>query len=211
MSHSTFHWTPEHGSKLATFYDANAKPATHYHFSALAAASLYTSVSDLTRFIQAHLPGPEGERAGRGVLEPLTLQEMRRPHASKFGADIWGLGIILYAGNNTGGFVVGHDGKNDPAINTAARFNPDTGNGIVVLETGNSLLATEVAGEWVFWETGNIDLLMFQIAAPGMLRTMVFGAIGILVASLVAVWRLRRAGAPGSQRSGVSTSGESLQ
>jgi hypothetical protein len=42
---------------------------------------------------------------------------------------------MLYAGNNAGAFVIGHDGNNDPAINTAARVDPETGNGVVVLET----------------------------------------------------------------------------
>ena len=99
----------------------------------------------MTRFIQAHAIGANGEPAGRGVLKPKTLEEMRRPHASQLGADIWGLGTMLYAGNNAGGFVIGHDGNNDPAINTAARLHPETGHGVVVLETGNRMLATTLA------------------------------------------------------------------
>ncbi len=157
MVRSSYAWTPSDGTTLATFYDGASGPATHYRFSAVAATSLYTSVSDLTRFIQAHLPGQNGEPIGLGVLASVTINDMWQPHAAKFGQDIWGLGTILYASNDEGGFVVGHDGKNDPAINAAARLDPATGNGIVVLETGNPLLATELAGEWVFWETGNID------------------------------------------------------
>jgi len=150
-------------------------------------------VSDLTRFIQAHLPGPDGEPAGRAVLEPETIKEMWRPHASQMGQDIWGLGTILYASNNEGGFIIGHDGNNEPAINTAARFNPETGNGIVMLETGNPLLASEIAGEWVFWETGNVDLLTLMMSAPKMFRTVAYGSVPIILASLLAAWRLRRA------------------
>ena len=119
----------------------------------------------MTRFIQAHAIGPKGEPAGRGVLAPKTLEEMRRPHASQLGAAIWGLGTMLYAGNDAGGFVIGHDGNNDPAINTAARLDPATGNGVVVLETGNRLLATTMAGEWLFWRTGNVDFLTLTIEA----------------------------------------------
>jgi CubicO group peptidase (beta-lactamase class C family) len=193
MSHSSFEWKPEHGTTLATFYDVDSTPAIHYRFTALAAASLYTSVSDLTRFIQAHLPGRDGEPVGRGVLDPNTIEEMWRPHGSQMGQEIWGLGTILYASNNEGGFVVGHDGNNEPAINTAARLNPRTGNGIVMLETGNPLLATEIAGEWVFWETGNVDLLTFTMSAPRMFRTVTYGALVILLAGFLATWRLRRA------------------
>ncbi len=194
MSHSTFQWTPDRGSKLATFYGVDSEPATHYRFTALAAASLYTSVSDLTRFIQAHLR-LGGEPVGRAVLEPETIQEMWRPHASQMGQDIWGLGTILYASNNEGGFVVGHDGNNEPAINTAARFNPKTGNGIVMLETGNPLLATEIAGEWVFWETGNVDLLTFTMSAPRMFRTVAYGGLAIILGGLLAGWRVTACGA----------------
>jgi CubicO group peptidase (beta-lactamase class C family) len=193
MSHSSFQWTPALGSQLATFYAVDSKPATHYRFTALAAASLYTSASDLTLFIQAHLPGPRGEPVGRGVLEPETIEEMWRPHASRMGQDIWGLGTILYASNDEGGFVVGHDGNNDPAINTAARLNPATGNAIVLLETGNPLLATKIAGEWVFWETGNVDLLTLAMSAPRMFRIVGCGAVVILLAGLIAAWRMRRA------------------
>jgi CubicO group peptidase (beta-lactamase class C family) len=192
MVRSSYSWTPVDGSTLATFYDTNSKPSTHYRFSAVAASSLYTSVSDITRFVQAHLPGKNGEPIGRGVLAPETIKEMWRPQASKFGEDIWGLGTILYAGNNEGGFVVGHDGNNEPAINTAARFNPATGNGIVILETGKPLLATQVAGEWVFWETGNLDFLAFTIAMPGMLRLIGLGSLVILLAAPAVAWSIRR-------------------
>lgn len=192
MVRSSYGWTPAEGSTLATFYDTDSKPSTHYRFSAVAATSLYTSVSDLTRFVQAHLPGKNGEPIGRGVLAPATIKEMWRPHASKYGEDIWGLGTILYASNNDGGFVVGHDGKNEPAINTAARLNPATGNGIVVLETGSPLLATQLAGEWVFWETDNVDLLAFMMAMPGMLRLIGVGSLVIVLAVPTLAWSIRR-------------------
>jgi CubicO group peptidase (beta-lactamase class C family) len=192
MVHSTYHWTPSDGSTLATFFDTDSKPAPHYRFSAVAAASLYTSVSDLTRFLQAHLPGANGEPIGRGVLAPATVHDMWRPQASLYGRDIWGLGAMLYAGNEAGGFVVGHDGSNEPAINTAARLDPATGNGVVVLETGSRLLATQVAGEWVYWETGHVDFLAFSIALPGVLRTMALGSLAIVLAVPAIAWAIRR-------------------
>jgi hypothetical protein len=192
MIHSSYSWTPADGSILATFYDTDSKPTTHYRFAAVAASSLYTSVSDMTLFVQAHLPGKNGEPIGRGVLAPETIKEMWRPQASKFGDDIWGLGTILYAGNNEGGFVVGHDGNNEPAINTSARLNPATGNGIVILETGKPLLATQLAGEWVFWETGNLDFLAFTIAMPGMLRLIGLGSLVIVLAAPAIAWSIRR-------------------
>jgi len=193
MDRSSYSWTPAEGSPLATFYDVDSKPTPHYRFSAVAAVSLYTSVSNLTRFVEAHLPGKSGEPIGRGVLAPATINEMWRPHASKFSEDIWGLGTTLYASNNKAGFIVGHDGnRREPPINTAARFNPATGNGIVILETGTPILATRLAGEWVFWETGNVDFLAFTIAIPAMIRLIGLGSLVIVLAVPTISWSIRR-------------------
>jgi CubicO group peptidase (beta-lactamase class C family) len=192
MTGSTF-ILDDGAANVAEFFDVNGKPATHYRFTALAAASLYTTAADLVRFLQAQVPGPNGEPPGRGILRPETLKEMRRPHGAQLGADIWGLGTILYAPNNAGEHVIGHDGNNDPAINTAARIDPASGDGIVVLETGNRLLATSVAGEWIFWRTGNVDFLTLTIGAKAMLTTLVAGWMAILLVAIVAGWRMRRA------------------
>ena len=199
MTRSTYSVDGAPIGNVAEFYDADGAPAIHYRFTSLAATSLYTSAADLTRFIQAHAIGANGEPAGRGVLKPETLEEMRRPHASRLGADIWGLGTMLYAGNNAGGFVIGHDGKNDPAIDTAARLDPETGNGVVVLETGNRVLATTLAGEWVFWRTGNVDFLMLTIEAGNILKILGAGWIAIILTAVIIGWRFRRAAA-GSTR-----------
>ena len=112
MTRSTYNLEDASTTNAAEFYDVDGTPAIHYRFTSLAATSLYTSAADVTRFIQAHAIGSSGEPAGRGVLETQALDEMRRPHASQLGADVWGLGTMLYAGNNAGGFVIGHDGNN---------------------------------------------------------------------------------------------------
>ncbi len=192
MTRSTYVLSDTNAPDVADFFDERGRPATHYRFTALAAASLYTTTNDMTRIIQAHIPGPNGEPPGRGVLKPATLREMRRPHASTFGADIWGLGTILYAPNNAGSFIIGHDGNNDPAINTAARLDPATGDGIVILETGNKLLATELASEWVFWKTGHVDFLTVTIEAGTLLKTLAAGWAAIVLAAIVIGWRRRR-------------------
>ncbi len=187
MTRSTFVLDDE--TDVADFFDERGRPTTHYRFTALAAASLYTTASDMTRFLQAHLPGPSGEAPGRGVLQPKTLLEMRRPHASQYGVDIWGLGTILYAPNRSGGFVIGHDGDNDPAINTAARVDPATGDGIVILETGNERLATKLASEWVYWNVGKIDLLLFLAEFESTLTMLAAGWAAIFVTALFFGWR----------------------
>lgn len=125
---------------------------------------------------------------------------MRQPEASQYGAAIWGLGTILYAPNDKGGFIVGHDGNNTPAINTAVRLDPATGDGIVLLESGDERLATQLAGEWVVWKTGHIDLFQFS-AELARVRPALFGGLGLillggLASLLTPSLRERRADAP---------------
>ena len=133
--------------------------------------------------------------AGRGVLRPQTLQEMRRPHAQQLGADVWGLGVILYAPTKDGGHIIGHDGDNEPAINTAARFDPASGDGIIVLQTGNSSLATQIASEWVFWQSGEVDTLVLFMEVRQTLKTLVIGGLAIIIVGIAVSWwtRPRRA------------------
>lgn len=176
---------------LADVYDADGKPALHYTFTALSAASLYTSTADLTRFLQAQLKGPHGEPAGRGVLTPQTLGLMQRPQAWLAGLPIWGLGTILYIQTDSGGFVIGHDGNNYPAINTTARLDPATGDGIAVLETGNGTLASEIGGDWVYWHTGRVDFTTLAGEARTTLAILAIGALLILIAAGAIAWRGR--------------------
>ncbi|MFK8049395.1 MAG: hypothetical protein AB8B81_13295 [Halioglobus sp.] len=63
--------------------------------------------------------------------------------------------------------------------------------GIVILSTGKETLATEIAGEWVFWKTGNIDSLLFLMSLSTMLLWMAAGSILImgLILTIIAVKR----------------------
>jgi CubicO group peptidase (beta-lactamase class C family) len=140
MNRSTFAIDPETTPNLAAIQTADGTNAPHRWFTALAATSFYTTTEDLTLFVLAHLPGTDGQPIGRGVLKPETVTLMRKPHASVLGADMWGLGTMLYVPNGQGDFIIGHDGKNEPAINASARLNPANGDSIILLETGKPLL-----------------------------------------------------------------------
>ena len=179
-------------TNVADSYNTDGSKAILYKFSALAAASLYTSAGDMSRFIAAHTAGPNGELAGRGVLRPLTLVAMRKPIARQYGADIWGMGTILYAPNNHGDNIIGHDGDNEPAINTTVRLDPATGDGIVVLESGSKLLATKLGGDWVFWSTGNVDFFSIIMEMKQTLKTMLIVGVLAFLAGFLLVWRLFR-------------------
>jgi CubicO group peptidase (beta-lactamase class C family) len=183
---------PEGNSNVAQSFNTKGQPELLYNFSAPAATSLYTSAADLTRLIQSFKVGSNGEPLGRGVLSARALARMQHPEAKQYGAEVWGLGVVLYAQNNHDGFIIGHDGTNTPAINTTARVDPFSGSGIIVLETGKRNLATRLGGEWVFWQTGNVDLFDVIAVVPHALRAFAVGAFAILVAGLFAMfyrWR----------------------
>lgn len=179
--------------RLVEFYAADGSPAIHYRFTATGAASLYTSADDITRFLQAHVGGPGAAPAGRGVLSPETLEEMRAPHAYLGGLPVWGLGVTLYAPNGAGSFIIGHDGGNLPAINTTARIDPATGDGIIVLATGSPSLASEIGGAWTYWQSGIVGLdtlALFDLR--GILILFAAGALVIVVGALGFGWFGRR-------------------
>ena len=188
MTESTF--VDPDPAHLAEFYDADGKKMIPSKFTALAAASLYTSAADMTRFLEAQLSGPG---AGGGVLKPATLEVMGMPQGFLYCIPVWGLGETLYVPNGAGRYVIGHDGNNYPAIATTARIDPASGDGIVVLETGNSTLAREIGGEWIFWRTGTVGLdtlILFDVG--GILILVISGATVILIGSILVAWFGRR-------------------
>lgn len=184
MTHTTFDHAEAIEMGLAENFtlDGNTEPFRWY--TARGAVSLFTSPADMARFVEMQSPGKD-----QSVLSEKMLGMMANSHASSLGADVWGLGVMLYAPNNRGEFIIGHDGNNEPAINTAVRLDPTTGDGIVVLETGSALLATEIAGEWVFWKTGNVDNLAFAMLLDTMFLWILIGSFVILLIGIVIGWR----------------------
>ena len=157
-----------------------------YRYGSNAATGFVSSAADLTNFVRAQ----SSDQNIPGWLSPETIKAMRQPHGSTLGLDIWGLGTILYAPTASGDFVFGHDGANDPAINTAVRVNPDNGDGIIVLATGHPSIATNIGSAWVFWQTGTPDALDSDTVFNSMLRPGLIGTVAILV--LLGLLMLRR-------------------
>jgi len=184
MTHSTF--VDPDPAHLAEVYDADGRETYYRRFTALAAAALFTSVDDMTRFVEAQLPGR------KSVLKPQTLALMRQPVSHIYGIPVWGLGEILYAPNGKGGYVIGHDGNNAPGINTTARIDPETGDGIIVLSSGNPTLASEIGGDWVFWHTGVVDFLTINRELSRTLMILAVGALLILIVATAIYLRGRR-------------------
>ncbi|MEQ8859489.1 MAG: serine hydrolase domain-containing protein [Pseudomonadales bacterium] len=175
----------------AVSYTASGRPGPYYRYACRAATGLSASASDLIRFVRAQLP--QSESVASRPLRQATIDAMRVPQISVLGQGIWGLGTILYAPTPGGDHVFGHDGGNEPAINTTVRINPDTGDAIIALVTGNSRLASTLGFHWVFWQTGLPDVFSLGSEISRVLPVMVVGWGLILLASVVLAFRRRRA------------------
>jgi CubicO group peptidase (beta-lactamase class C family) len=134
MVRSTFDEDLATARAIATSY-SGPSPAMHFHLSAPGAASLYSDLTDLARFVMVHLPAEDGAPPDRRVLPPEALVEMRAPTARMLGADIWGLGTMLHVESGASDFVFGHDGENYPAISHAVRIDPFTHCGVIILSS----------------------------------------------------------------------------
>ena len=178
MNSSTFHWSDTAEFELAAFYDRDSSIAPHYKYTALAAASLYTNLADFELFLKAHLS------SNNGVLNDETITMMSQPNAKIFGIDVYGLGTMVFGEN-----IIGHDGNNRPAINTSARLNLSNGDGIIILQTGSNWFASEMGSEWVFWNTGQVDLVAIQKSIEPCVNLVV---IGWGVITLLSFFLIRR-------------------
>jgi len=179
--------------RLCEFYDTDKTPAPHLYYTSLAATSFYSTLTDLEVFFQLFLKGQNGERIGRGQVKPETLKAMREVHWDMMGEKIFGLGCMLYIDIENNEDIFGHDGKSTPPINTAIRINPVTGDGVIVLETGNPDIATKIASDWVFLKTGKVDTLLFTMLLGKMIKILLLGVFFIIaIAIWIAIWRMKR-------------------
>ena len=100
---------------------------------------------------------------------------------------------MLYIDIENNEDIFGHDGKSTPPINTALRINPVTGDGIIVLETGNPDIATKIASDWVFLKTGKVDTLLFTMLLGKMIKIILVGVLFIIVIAIwTAIQRMKR-------------------
>lgn len=202
MTSSTYILNDSLKNRLCEFYNADKTTAPHYYYTSLAATSLYTSLADLETFFQIFLEGKNSTPIGRGLLMPESLKLMREGHWDLMGEEIYGLGTMLYIDIERNEDIFGHDGKSNPPINTAIRINPVTGDGIIILETGNPDLATRIASDWVYLKTGKVDTLLFSMLLGKTIKIALAGILLILLFLIgVARWRKKRKTAANNLRS----------
>jgi CubicO group peptidase (beta-lactamase class C family) len=184
MTRSSFAYLAELDNISASYYmDGTVAPT--FQYASPAATGFVSSAADLTKLAKAMLSPTNGV-----PLQSSTIEAMRKPHGFMMGSSIWGLGTILYAPTPGGDYVFGHDGANDPAINSSVRLNPETSDGIVLLVSGHPSLASAIGSEWVLWQTGYPDFLQTERVLQSALVPIVIGGFGIALA--VVIWSVRR-------------------
>ena len=172
-------------SNISPSFGVDGSEAPTYQYASAAATGLSSTLADLSKLALAVFAGAESLPIDVGMLEA-----MREPHGFLMGAGIWGLGNILYAPTDSGDFVFGHDGGNDPAINSTVRLNPHSSDGLIVLVSGHPSLATRIGSEWVLWQTVKPDVLQTERALLSALVPFAVG--GFLFVALFIFLVLRR-------------------
>lgn len=176
--HSSFYqWDENFQDRLCDFYETDGSKAAHRYYTAQAASALYTSLADLEKLFHLF----DEDNVNQKLVSPEFQKMMWQVEAETLGAPIYGLGTFLYTELENGRFVIGHDGKNNPPINTAFRYNPVAKDGIIMLTTGSTNFATRIASDWVFLQTGKVDALLFTMQQGKMIQIMAIGSFFILI------------------------------
>ncbi|MFK8021122.1 MAG: serine hydrolase domain-containing protein [Pseudomonadales bacterium] len=168
MSRSSYEYLGDL-ENVAPSYKADGSLAPTYQYASAAATAFASSASDLSKLVIALL------NKEKLPLNPNTIVEMREPHGFVLGSGIWGLGTILYVQAPNGDFVFGHEGANDPAINTSVRINPETSDGFIMLATGHPTLPSNIGSEWTLWQTGYPDFLSTERALKSAVAPILVG------------------------------------
>jgi CubicO group peptidase (beta-lactamase class C family) len=151
MDNSSFEWQQRLRPDTAKAYDEDLNPLPNYLFTEKAAAGLYSTIGDLSKFVIAEYDSYHGNL--RGALSQQTMTTIYEPIA-----DVVGLSAFVYQHTGLGHFInftpdgtklVIHDGGNE---GWRANFTlvPETGNGIVILTNGNNgtYLISDVLDAW---------------------------------------------------------------
>ncbi|ALM19820.1 beta-lactamase [Nonlabens sp. MIC269] len=177
MYHSTFEYQDATNKQLAQVFKENGEVRPMNRFTALAAAGLYTTTYDLAKFLNANV-------SKNPVLSSSTINEMATAETFIGTTGIYGLGPHLYSQNDKDSQIIGHDGSGNNAINTAARIDLKSKDGIIILETGNYDIASRMADEWIFWKAGIADYVVMQRNKSYLLTLLLVGYLLIIIGAI---------------------------
>ena len=178
MDRSTYEFLGDQINASPSF-NIDGSLAPTYQYASAAATAFASSAADLSNLVVTLL------NRKRFPLQREVVASMREPHGFMLGSGIWGLGTMLYVQTHNGEFVFGHDGANDPAINTSVRINPETLDGFVMLGSGHPSLASAIGSEWVLWQTGYPDFLSTERALGSAVLPTLMGSTVIFLFLLI--------------------------
>ncbi|WP_338793972.1 serine hydrolase domain-containing protein [Bernardetia sp. MNP-M8] len=177
MENSTFEYPESSNNQLAQVYKVDGTTRQMNKFTALAAAGLYTTTEDLSKFLIANV-------SENNILSQETIQSMSKPESFINNTKVYGLGPHLYSQDDIKSNIIGHDGSGNDAINTAARIDLKSKSGIIILETGNWNIASSIADEWIFLKAGIADYVVMQRNKTYILTLLIIGYILIIAVSI---------------------------
>jgi CubicO group peptidase (beta-lactamase class C family) len=155
MTNSRFPTAPSASPPLAATFNDQGARAPARHFTALAAAGLQTTATDLARLLTLLLPGPGGEAPGRGLLQPALIDRMLTPmpHSDNdlvLAGSRYGLGMALYD-LASGRRLAYHPGDNLHNWHNLIAAIPERGAGLVVMTNaaGGRALRKELLCLWL--------------------------------------------------------------
>lgn len=177
MNNSAFAITAENEPSLVSLYKNDGEIRAYRKFTALAAASLLTTTSDLSKFLLANVLENE-------VIKSQTIAMMSKPQSFINKTPIHGLGPHLYSKNDDSSNIIGHDGSGNNALNTAARIDLKSKDGIIILESGSFDFASSMADEWLFWKAGIADYVVITRNKSYLLTLLLLGYSILLLSSI---------------------------
>jgi CubicO group peptidase (beta-lactamase class C family)/D-alanyl-D-alanine dipeptidase len=147
LRHSSFDPEPQITQNLAKAemwtYDGTKFQAPTFQLGMAPAGSMYSTVTDLGRFISVLLA--QGKTESGAILKPATLEEMWSPQFPNPGGRVFGLGFIVRSLD--GHRLVGHGGA-IYGFATTVDLLPDDNVGVVVVGSKDAVNAvTERIGE----------------------------------------------------------------
>ncbi len=142
MMHSSFTWSDTLTSSLAVAYDKSGNITPHFYYPDQSTGTLYTSVTDISRFLKAHL-------SENAVLNSESMELMTQNQLGQ-GFPQQALGPEIYGKTPSGGYIIGHGGLERWTVENQVLLNPVTGDGLIAFCNGSMDFAHLLGDEWLF-------------------------------------------------------------
>ncbi len=184
MTNSRFTWNDTLGVKLATSYNEDGTIAPHFFYAEQSTGTLYSTIEDFTKFLQAHLF--ENPVLKKETQELIKKNQLPEDFASWSPNIDQALGAKIYGITTSDENIIGHGGLGRWTVQNQVLLNPTTGDGLIVFSNGTFDYASILGDEWLFWKYGFIN---YGTQMNNLNRIIMILVIGYLV--IISVFRLR--------------------